>query len=400
MTRRCRVASVSFLGAMTVLAPTYVVTHPGLEAVLGRELEAQGLAVLSLAPGGVEIEASSEQIYRLNLTLRTASRVVVRIGGFHARTFAELERHAKKIPWETFLARTGTAHFRVTAKKSKLNHERAIVERLERSLLDRVPGARFLERRADLELDERDVRSPIDVQRFIVRLSRDQCTISADSSGPLLHRRGYRIDGGKAPLRETLAAGLLLAVGWDGTLPLVDPLCGSGTIPIEGALLARRIPPGFHRHFAFERWPLFDRAMYDRVRSELGALVRDGTGPAIMGSDRDRGAIAVAAANAERAGVAADIEWRQCALSAIEPPAQSGFLVTNPPYGARIGDGGALRDLYAQLGHVLRRKMTGWRVALLSADRALESQVGISWNPVATTENGGIKVRIVAGVVR
>jgi putative N6-adenine-specific DNA methylase len=384
---------------VTSLVPTFVTTYPGLEPVLGQELAQLGLAVGRVEEGGVLLDVRPEEIYRLNLALRTASRVVVRIGGFHARTFPELERHARKIPWESFVAPNGRVHLRVTAKKSRLNHERAIVERLERSVAERVPGVGFLERRADVLLDEREVGSPVEVQRFIVRLARDRCTISADSSGPLLHRRGYRTDGGKAPLRETLAAGLLLAAGWDGATALVDPLCGSGTIPIEGALLARRIPPGLNRRFAFESWPGFDRPAFDRIRSELVHLARERALVPIAGSDRDRGAIDRAAANSERAGVRGDVTWRECALSAIEPPAATGLVATNPPYGARIGERHDLRDLYAQLGHVLRRKMSGWQVALFSADRALERQVGIAWRELLATDNGGIKVRIVAGSV-
>src|SRR5262249_6616991 len=153
---------------------------------------------------------------------------------------------------------------------------------------------------------------------------RDDCTISTDSSGPLLHRRGYRVDGGKAPLRETLAAALLLAGEWDGTTPVVDPFCGSGTIPIEAALLARRMPPGWNRRFAFERWPSFDPAGYAAVRAALAREIRDRVPAPIIGSDRDRGAIDASITNSERARVTGDIEWRHHALSAIAPPAEPG----------------------------------------------------------------------------
>jgi putative N6-adenine-specific DNA methylase len=378
---------------------SYVVTHPGCEPILAGELAALGIAVAAADHGGAMVELDAKQLYRANLSLRTASRVIVRLGQFYARTFPELERHARKLPWDRFVTNAGAVHFRVTAKKSRLNHERAIVERLERSLLDRIPEATFLERRADLELDDRDVTAPVDVQRFIVRILRDECTISTDSSGPLLHRRGYRVAGTKAPLRETLAAALLLAGEWDGSTPLVDPFCGSGTIPIEAALLARRMPPGWNRRFAFERWPTFDPEEYASVRAGLGLEIRERAGAVIIGSDRDRGAIEASVANAEQALVTGDVEWRHHAVSAIAPPAESGAVVTNPPYGARLGDVARLRDLYAQLGHVLRRRFVGWRVVLLSAEARLESQVQIPWRPLVATENGGIKVRIVAGTV-
>ncbi len=205
---------------------------------------------------------------------------------------------------------------------------------------------------------------------------RDRFVISADASGDLLHRRGYRLETAKAPLRETLAAAMLLGCGWDGTVPLVDPFCGSGTIPIEAALLARRIPPGLHRRFAFEAWPDFDAQPVGQrsapTRSRGSCRVRR----LIVGSDRDAGAIEASRANAARAGVAGNIEFRNVPLSAMDPLPGTGLLLTNPPYGARIGEEKALRNLYAQLGNVARTRLPGWRVALLGANPRLEGTGG------------------------
>jgi putative N6-adenine-specific DNA methylase len=225
--------------------------------------------------------------------------------------------------------------------------------------------------------------------------------VSADTSGELLHRRGWRQATAKAPLRETLAAALLEASGWDGSAPLVDPLCGSGTIPIEGALMARGIPPGARRRFAVERWPGVPPTLGAWVRSELagrGAVERL---PVIAGSDRDEGAIRAAASNAERAGVRNDVTLAVEALSAASfPESGRGWVVTNPPYGVRVGEADRVRNLWARFGQVLRDRAVGWRVALLSPDAALERQLGIPMRLVAQASNGGIPIRLVVGEVR
>jgi putative N6-adenine-specific DNA methylase len=221
--------------------------------------------------------------------------------------------------------------------------------------------------------------------------------VSIDTSGALLHRRGYRQAVARAPLRETMAAALLLASGWDGTAPLLDPMCGSGTIPIEGALLARRIAPGARREFAFARWPGFDRARWDALLAAARARELPTSPTPIVGSDRDEGAVAAARANAERAGVAGDVALERRAISAIEPPPGPGWLVGNPPYGKRVGEGDDVRDFYAQLGKVARARLAGWTVALLSPDRALDRQLGLRLEERARTSNGGIPVRVVVG---
>ncbi len=349
--------------------------------------------------GGVGFDADVRTIARANFGLRTAGRVLVRVREFTARTFPELERHGHRVPWEQFVTEGMVVHFRVTSKKSRLYHEGGIAERLTRALLERCPATTFVAGRGEADVEDHDVLALPSIQRFVVRFHRDVCTISVDSSGPLLHRRGYRNEGGKAPLRETLAASLLLATGWDSASPLVDPMCGSGTIPIEAAMIARRIPPGIRRRFSFERWPGVAGPLVDSIRAEVTAEIRPSADIAIAGSDRDAGVIVAAAANAERAGVAADIQWRTATLSALEPAARPGWVVTNPPYGARVGDRTALRDLYAQLGNVVRKRCPGWRVVIVSADRMLEGQVGLDWRELVATENGGLQVRFIAAEV-
>jgi putative N6-adenine-specific DNA methylase len=365
----------------------FAVAAPGLEPLVAAELRALGelqpVAVGETEPGGVSFRADRAGLYAANLHLRIASRVLVRIGAFHTSAFHELERHAARLPWGEFVASGQPVAFRVTSRKSRLYHQDAIAQRLLAAAGGATPTT-----------SEEDA-----AQEFIVRLFRDECTVSADASGELLHRRGYRLATAKAPLRETLAAAMLVGSGWDGSAPLVDPMCGSGTIPIEAALLARRIPPGMARRFAFMGWPGFDESAWERLVRQARECVLPRAPVPILGSDRDAGAVAASAANAERAGVAGDIKWRRAAISAIVPPPGPGWIVTNPPYGVRVGERRLLRDLYAQLGNVARRCCPGWEVAFLAAHRELERQTGLEPAERFTTENGGIRVRLVQGRV-
>jgi len=363
----------------------FAAAAPGLESLVAEELRAlgelQSVVVGETEPGGVSFRAGRAGLYAANLHLRIASRVLVRIGAFHASAFHELERHAARLPWREFVASGRPVAFRVTSRKSRLYHQDAIAQRL----LAAAGGATTSEGDA--------------AQEFIVRLFRDECTVSADASGELLHRRGYRLAMAKAPLRETLAAAMLAGAGWDGSGPLVDPMCGSGTIPIEAALLARRVPPGMARRFAFMGWPGFDESAWEQLVQQARERMLPRAPVPILGSDRDAGAVAASAANAERAGVAGDIQWRRAAISAMAPPPGRGWIITNPPYGVRVGERRELRDLYAQLGNVARRCCPGWEVAFLAAHPELERQTGLEPAVRFTTENGGIRVRLVQGSV-
>jgi putative N6-adenine-specific DNA methylase len=386
----------------------YAVCALGLEKLLASELGAMAIGPHAVdgESGGVEFDASLRTLYEANLRLRTASRLLVRLGTFHVRALGELERRARELPWERYIMPGRSVRVRVTSRKSRLYHTGAIAERVAVAMTSRSGGVAESAgsgsgseagagRVAAVEDDAPDGES----QLVVVRVFHDRCTISIDSSGALLHRRGYRLATAKAPLRETLAAALLLASEWDARSPLLDPMCGSGTIVIEAALMARRIAPGSGRDFAFQTWPDFDPALWESVLADAHARILPAAPCRILGSDRDAGAVAAAIANAERAGVAGDVEFTRRALSAIDPPAEPGWVVTNPPYGSRMGSPARLRNLYAQLGKVLRTRCDGWRVALLSADRRLETSMGIRLSTALETRNGGIAVRASTGVV-
>lgn len=378
------------------MLPCFATTTPGLEALLLGELVALGLAGEITEAGGVAFDGDAAALARALLALRTAHRVTVRLAEFRARGFAELERHGATVEWERILAPGSAVHFRVSSRKSRLYHEDGIAERLEGAVLTRLGHVERV-RGANAALDrEADVLQLPGVQRFVVRLFRDRVTISADAAGALLHRRGWRRDVGKAPLRETLAAAMLLGVTWQGTEPLLDPMAGSGTIPIEAALLARRMAPGRLRRFAAEQWPLMEGGVFEAVRHELAASELPECPVPIAGRDRDAGAVRAAIANAERAGVAGDVDFTRGAVSDIPPDDGTGLVITNPPYGVRVSETRALRDLYAALGRTLRARRPGWRIALLSASPVLDGQVGASWREVWRTTNGGIPVRLLS----
>lgn len=383
----------------------WAIAAPGLESLLAAELRVFGFADAEAKPGGVAFRCDLAGLAGANLNSRLASRIVVRLAAFKATAFHELERAARKVEWARMLPGGARFDLRVTARKSRLYHTDAIAERVADAITRGVKGAQLNAGAEDdgeaeswlpAEMDapagaSRDVAS----QRFLVRFEHDRCTISADTSGALLHRRGYRQAVARAPLRETLAAAMLAGAAYDPAQPLVDPFCGSGTIPIEAALMARRIAPGLGRPFAAEAWPESDAAAWTSARADAESRILPRAPAPIAGSDRDEGAIAAAEANAARAGVADDVRFTRRALSDLELPPGPGLLIANPPYGLRVGEKAPLRDLYARLGQVVRARGAGWRLALLSADRALEGHTGLRFAELLKTSNGGIPVRLV-----
>ncbi|MEO6878966.1 MAG: THUMP domain-containing protein, partial [Gemmatimonadaceae bacterium] len=277
----------------------FAVTAPGLEMLCASELADLGIRGLP-EEGGVAWRGPIESVARANLWLRTASRVIVRVAEFKATAFFELEKQAKQIPWKRFVSSGARVDFRVTCHKSKLYHSDAVAQRFATAVEWNVKGVKAGKAS---EHDDDESAAIADQQLFIVRFVRDMCMVSVDTSGALLHMRGYRQQLAKAPLRETLAAAVLFGAGWDGTTPLTDPMCGSGTIPIEAAQIARRMAPGRNRSFAFLKWPEVDKVKWKAIVTEAKSNELARSPVAIEGFDRDRGGIEASIANAERAGV-------------------------------------------------------------------------------------------------
>ena len=377
----------------------FAVAAPGLAPLVAAECEALGLTPAGVTPAGVTLRLSSRELFRLLCWTRCASRVLVRLATFSARDFATLEKRAARVPWRQVVSPGDRVTLRVTCRKSRLYHSDAVAERVMRGILGAVPGAAVDHAVADDEEDS-DPTSP---QVIVVRFDRDICTISADASGDLLHRRGWRQAVAKAPLRETLAAAMLAAIGWDGSVPLVDPFCGSGTIGIEAALRARRIAPGLGRTFAMERWPGADASLFASVRAEARQVVRPSVGVPIVLRDRDAGAMEAARANAERAGVLADLDLAVAPVSALDLGAlgPSGLVLTNPPYGQRVSGGADLRPLFQRLGLLVREGGPGWSLGLLMPPEPhLPGQTGLGFTSLLTTSNGGIPVALLVGQTR
>lgn len=373
----------------------FAVTAPGLAELAAKELAGLGLSVGEVDAAGVAFETDARGLCLANLHLRTVSRVLVRIDEFRAATFHELEKRSARIDWRGWISPGRDVSLRVTCRKSRLYHSGAVAERVAGVL---APLAGRVEAGGGGQGD--DPGDDGEAQLVVVRLLNDRCTISLDTSGALLHQRGYRLASGKAPLRETLGAALLMVSGWAPGTPLVDPFCGSGTLAIEGAMMARRIAPGLGRGFALERWPGIDAAVMARLRAEARERQLPAAGSPIVASDRDAGAVDSARANAERAGVAPDITFAVRAVSHLSPPEGGiGSVVTNPPYGVRVGGEGELRNLYARTGAVLRERFAGWRLAIVSADRRLTGQLGIPLRDAVRTSNGGIQVAFAVGEV-
>ncbi|MFB3884452.1 MAG: class I SAM-dependent RNA methyltransferase [Thermodesulfobacteriota bacterium] len=380
----------------------FAVCSPGLEPFVAQELHQLGLIDGHSRPenilteqgheheyesGGIEFQGSLHDLYRANLYLRTASRFLVRFAEFYASTFSELRRKAGHLSWEKYLSPERPIALRVTCQKSRLYHEGAVAERLSGAIADRLGKSPSVQKYRE------DPGGDLP-QLIVVRLVDNLCTISMDSSGALLHRRGYRLAIAKAPLRETLASAMLMASGWDTLSPLLDPFCGSGTIPIEAALWARRIPPGYSRRFAFMDWPDFDSKFWNKLWIDAGKAIVPAS-PNIMASDRDAGAIRAAQANAERAGVSDCIRFSRRAVSAIDPPSGPGWVVTNPPYGVRLKKTKDLRNLYAQLGKVLRARFPGWDVTLLCDRTQLIRSTGLKFDGGISLTSGGLRVKLV-----
>lgn len=377
----------------------YISCPPGLEQILKMECKSVNLVPKIISkkpsrdqksipgeePGGLEFEGTLEDVYKANLHLRVASRVVVRLGEFYAAAFSELEKKASRLDWERCLKPGQSVNIHAVCHKSKLYHSDAVIERVLKAINIHFSSS---------------TRSPLPVvsskegQMILVRIVNDLCTISIDSSGEHLFKRGYKMAVTKAPLRENLAAAMILFSACDLTTPLIDPFCGSGTIPIEASILASNIPPGINREFRFTEWPGFDvtiwKAMLENAKKNISP-----SNAAIFGYDRDAGAIEIARANAARAGQKNFISFSQQAVSYLESPASTGTLVTNPPYGVRISGNKDLRDLYARFGSILKEKFGGWQVVILSPDDRLQSNLNLG-EPTASLafQNGGLPVKM------
>lgn len=357
----------------------FLVAAPGHEAVLCAEAASLGFARATSVPGGVTVAGDWHEVWRANLMLRGAGRVMARIAEFRALHLAQLDKRARRVPWGEVLRRDVPFRVEATCKASRIYHSGAAAQRIERAIREELGAPAS----ADAQVAIR------------ARIEDDLCTISIDTSGDPLYKRGYKEAVAKAPMRETMAALFLRQCGYDGREPVVDPMCGSGTFVIEAAEIAARLAPGRLRHFAFEHLATFDEAAWQRIRGASHAIQ-----PALRfyGSDQDAGAVTMSRANAERAGVAGFTEFRQLSVEEIVAPAgPPGLVIVNPPYGDRIGDKARLAVLYRSLGQTLANRFHGWRVGLVTSEDHLAKATGLPFAPPpASVSHGGSRVSLYA----
>lgn len=355
----------------------FLTTVPGLETILIEEAREKGFNRGNLEVGGVTVRGSWNDVWRANLELRGASRVLVRLGTFTALHLAQLDKRARKFPWADFLRPDIPVRVDVTCKKSRIYHDKAAAERIETAIKEELG--------ADISSD-----AAICIK---ARFVKDVCTVSVDTSGEALHKRDHKEAVSKAPMRENIAALLLRKCGYDGNEPVVDPMCGSGTFPIEAAEIAAGLLPGRSRAFAFEQLVGFDEIEWQQLKTkgiEGSDTIR------FYGFDRDGGAIRMSKANAERAGTQSSTEFSTQSVSNLVTPAgPKGLVIINPPYGVRIGEMKRLTNLYQSLGQTLSSGFSGWRIGLVTNSDTLAKATGLKFQKKKTSfSHGGLPVKL------
>jgi len=373
----------------------YISAEPGFEEAVASEVRALGYSGGEISRGGVTLKAPFSSVYALNVQLRSASRVLMRIADFPVLNAGDVYNGVSKVCWERYLGFASSISFRATARRSRLRH----TGRIEKSALDGIRN-----RMKQLKLPIAQARdAPL---RIFLMIAEDHCTLSIDASGELLHKRGYRSEALEAPLRETIGAGILNLLDDAPGSTLVDPCCGSGTFAIEAALRRRKLPVGLARSFAFEHWPACDELHLERAKKE--ATAKSLPAPAeleIFASDRRETAVAATLKNAAAAGVAEQIQVERRDLKELlSHPAigrAPGLILSNSPYGRRLAEKGKVRRLFRRLGKDLPKAFPGWSYAFLVDDEALGRELGFPEPPETRLafKNGGLEVALLVGKV-
>lgn len=356
--------------------------HFGLEAVLKREIYELGYEITKVEDGRVTFEGDAEAICRANIFLRTAERVLVKVGQFHAQTFEELFQGIKQISWEDYIPEDGKFWVaKASSIKSKLFSPSDIQSIVKKAMVERMKEHYHV-----TWFEESGAQYPLRI--FLMK---DEVTVAIDTSGESLHKRGYRTLVGKAPISETLAAALILLTPWKKDRILVDPFCGSGTFPIEAAMIATNIAPGMNRSFTAEEWTnLIDRQLWYEVVEEAQELSNTDISVDIQGYDIDKEILKAARENAKRAGVEHLIHFQQRPVSELNHPKKYGFLITNPPYGERLQEKEALAGLYGEIGEALNR-LDSWSAYLITSYEDTQRYIGRKADKNRKIYNGMLK---------
>ncbi|WP_352397938.1 class I SAM-dependent RNA methyltransferase [[Clostridium] aminophilum] len=356
--------------------------HFGLESVLKREITDLGYEITEVENGRVTFRGDASAVARANIFLRTAERVLLKVGDFEARSFDELFEETKAIPWEEYLPKDGKCWVKKASSiNSKLFSTSDIQRIMKRALANRMQDAYHMDR-----MPETGEGFPLRV--FFLK---DRCVVGIDTSGDSLHKRGYRLMQGAAPITETLAAALILLTPWHPDRILVDPFCGSGTFPIEAAMIAAGIAPGMNRSFVAESWNhlIPKKCWYDAI-DEAQDMVKEDAVCDIQGYDIDPDIIKVARENAERAGVDHLIHFQQRPVDQLSHPKKYGFIITNPPYGERLEEKKALPAIYRALGERFRN-LDDWSMFMITSYEKAEKDIGRKADKNRKIYNGMLK---------
>lgn len=356
--------------------------HFGLEAVLKREIMDLGYDIVSVEDGRVTFAGDAQALCRANIFLRTAERVLIKVGSFHAETFEELFQGTKALPWGDYIPKNGKFWVTKAASvKSKLFSPSDIQSVMKKAMVESMktiyPADWFTESGSSYPIR--------------VFLMKDEVTVGLDTTGESLHKRGYRKLTAKAPIAENLAAALIMLTPWKGDRILVDPFCGSGTIPIEAAMMAAHMAPGMNRNFTAEEWThIADRKCWYRAVDEAESLINRNVETDIQGYDIDDNMVAVARANAKLAGVEQMIHFQRRGVEQLSHPKKYGFIITNPPYGERLEDKKNLPELYGVIGERYKT-LDSWSMYLITAYEQAEQAIGRKADKNRKIYNGMMK---------
>ena len=362
----------------------FVTCPRGLEAPLSQELEQIKCQDIRAVDGGVACKGGMEQVYRINLHSRTASRVLLRLTKSGYRNEQDIYKVAKNIRWTDWFDLEQTFKVKVEGKRAQVKSLDFVGLKIKDAVCDVFRDA------CGARPSVGKIRPDIRIHAFI---DERDIQIFIDTSGEALFKRGYRQDTGEAPMRENLAAGLLLLAGYDGTQPFQDPFCGSGTIVIEAAWIATRRAPGLMRRFGFEKLKNFDAALWKKLQHEAETQIRPASAP-ISGSDNDRHMIRAAVANAQAAEVDTFVRFEVKDAQDTRPNGEGGILISNPPYGVRLAEVQALQALYPQLGAWLKQHYAGWLAGMFTGDRDMPKFMRLSPKRKIPLYNGNLDCRL------
>ncbi|MFO7189854.1 MAG: THUMP domain-containing protein [Pseudomonadota bacterium] len=357
----------------------------GLEPLLADELAAVGASDIATTGGGVAFSGDWRAAYRANLESRVATRVLWRIAQADYRNEHDVYALAREVPWHTLFDVRHSIRVDLAAIRSPLRSLDFATLRVKDAVCDRFRDEKG--RRPDV-----DTRNP--AVRVAVFLDERRCTLYLDTSGEPLYKRGYRRDTGEAPLKENLAAGIVMLTGWRADLPFLDPMCGSGTLLVEAAQIALGLAPGHRRRFGFERLHTFDSVLWTAVRTETLSRARSELPVPIYGADLYGDALKLARATLAAAELDHAVQLKQANVLELPPPAAEGVMVANPPYGKRLGESAMLEDFYPRLGDALKARWAGWRCYFFSADTQLPKRIGLKTSRRIPLYNGALECRL------